>query len=674
MRKEYNLRSGIKRVREYNPKNNQPSKKQKQSHEIVNQKEYMWDSFNVFEPQNSKTSFGQDFSKDESHNSHSSNNNMEIDGDMDDKRDWVSATRVKNYLMNDPVIDWFGLYYLDLGFGNLQANNANKSKPFLMEKNIKKQETQTEMSKLNILFEMGNKFEKEITQYLKNKYPNDVEIMSLGNKDDDCNNAMKQMQMGTPIILQMPLYNIMNKTYGVSDIVIRSDWINKLFDVPVISEEEETAKAKNLNGNYHYRVIDIKWTTMYLCANGKTIRNSHLFPAYKGQLAIYNAALGLMQGYTPNEAYILAKSWNINGGKFEGHNCFTQLGCIDYSGFDNKYIKQTMDAVKWIRNVRHNGSQWLLTNPKIPELYPNMCNKYDAPYHNIKKDLSEQINELTQIWMIGVKNRKIAHKNNIYSWDNENCSSENIGIKGKKIGPIVDKIISINRDDGNMILPQKIINNTANWKQKHQSDFYIDFEYANCSLYNKEINLKNSKNDSQLVFLKGIGYEKNGQWKYKSFVANELNRNGENEIVNKFVSFVKSKTDTPRFFHWSHAEKSVFEMLNRKYNNQWNKWKKTITWIDMYKVFVDEPIVIKGAKKFALKEIATAMYNNGMIDSKWPNNIGNGFDAMNNAIKYYRNINSGIDDDTMDSIIDYNEIDCKVIWEIVSYLRNHHVE
>src|SRR5439155_14931574 len=123
--------------------------------------------------------------------------------------------------------------------------------------------------------------------------------------------------------------------------------------------------------------------------------------------------------------------------------------------FDNKYIKETFDAIKWIRNVRYNGSQWKCNPPSIPELYPNMCNRFDTPYHNIKKDLAENNKELTQIWMVGVKHRKIAHANGIYKWDDPNCNSETLGINGNKIGPIINKIIKINRDSDILIKPDK---------------------------------------------------------------------------------------------------------------------------------------------------------------------------------------------------------------------------
>jgi hypothetical protein len=75
------------------------------------------------------------------------------------------------------------------------------------------------------------------------------------------------------------------------------------------------------------------------------------------------------------------------------------------------------------------------------------------------------------------------------------------------------------------------------------------------------------------------------------------------------------------------------------------------------------------------------MYNHGFIKSQWADELGDGLSAMMHAIEYYRVVN---DFDTLPeqrkleynalfkSIIDYNEIDCKTVWEIVSYLRKHH--
>ena len=64
---------------------------------------------------------------------------------------------------------------------------------------------------------------------------------------------------------------------------------------------------KKLKKNFHYRVFDIKYSTLNLAANGKFILNNPKFNAYKSQLYIYNEALGHMQGYTPTETYIIGR-------------------------------------------------------------------------------------------------------------------------------------------------------------------------------------------------------------------------------------------------------------------------------------------------------------------------------------------------------------------------------
>ena len=610
-----------------------------------------------------------------------------------DKKDWVSATSVKNYLLKEPLIDWLDLYYHNLGYNDEPNNNV-----WLAEKDKKKKEMEKDRQQLNIFFEMGNRFESEVMKYLKDKYPESVKkVVTKFVKIEDSELTLTYMKAGIPIIEQAALYNNNNKTYGIADILIRSDWINKLFDRPVISPDEEHIKGHNLNGKYHYRVIDIKWSGMHLCADGKSMRNENRFPAYKGQLTIYNAALGVMQGFIPDEAYVLAKSWKHDNEN--GYNCFNRLGSVDFNNFDNHYIKETSEAIKWIRDVRYNGDQWNCTTPSIPELYPNMCNRYDTPYHSVKKDLSDKLKELTQLWNVGVKNRRIAHSNGVFSWDDPACSAETMGIYGQKIGPIVDQIIHINRDSEELISPTIIHNNTFDWQQRHALDFYIDFEGVTGCLYYQNINLQHCETDSQLLFLIGVGYEENNSWKYKLFLANNISRNEEKRITTEMIEFIETKRNEyikknniknknlckPKLFHWSHAEKTILNTLDKRYNNEFYNWINNVTWIDMCKIFMDEPIVLKGAKKFNLKEIAHTMYKHGMITTKWQaDGPDSGLAAMFDAIQYYK-YSSRVDTNTnpqeiqqnqkiMDSIVNYNEVDCKAVYEIVKYLRNNNIE
>lgn len=615
--------------------------------------------------------------------------------------EYVSGTTIKNYLLNDPLIDWLDLYF-------------NKKRKRIKNNNTINYNTCNNACNntysTNLLFEKGNKFENEIINELKNKFDINNEHNNRHNNEHVTNKKRKyneisdsvekyiiindngvrgvnkknynktivSMKKGIPLIFQAVLFNDYNKTCGVADILIRSDYINKLVNKQVLTENEMYYKAPNLNGNYHYRVIDIKWTTMTLCSNGINIRNEERFPAYKGQLAIYNCAIGKIQGYIANQTYIMSKSWKIGSkiNQARGYNCFDLLGVIDYDTFDLKYIDKTKNAVKWIHELRNDGIAWNIYNPEREEMYPNASNKFDTKWISVKKNICKQIAELTQIWYVSEKNRKISHSKNIMRWDDERCNSKTMEINSKSRSYVIDCILNINRNnDGKLIQPDIIHNNDSNWNQETRSDLFVDFETITSVLYNDNINIYNSKNNGDIIFMIGVSYKKNNEWKHKSFVMKEITEEEEFKICDEFTKFV-STFNKPKLFHWSNAEIKFFNNTNEKFNNCWNinKW----TWIDMYNVFISEPIVLKNVFTFKLKDIATEMYKNGMIKNIWnttnttnaTNNISNGFDAMCNAIKYYKNKTKN--KSVMNNLIEYNKIDCLTIANIVEYLRNNH--
>ena len=70
------------------------------------------------------------------------------------------------------------------------------------------------------------------------------------------------------------------------------------------------------------------------------------------------------------------------------------------------------------------------------------------------------------------------------------------------------------------------------------------------------------------------------------------------------------------------------------------------------------------------------MYANKFIDTIWDseNPCSNGLTAMVLAWKTYQK--SSLEDihesPVIEDIIKYNEMDCKVLWEIIKYLRENH--
>ena len=277
---------------------------------------------------------------------------------------WVSGTKTKFYLLNDTCIDWLKLYYNKKGIGVDSINN-----------NLVK-----EANHIELLFEGGNRFEQKIYGELESMFRNEFKLVFdndkmnifLENKNiegifrEGNNNVKKYMDMGIPIIAQAPLINDTNKTYGIADLIVRTDYLEVLFNIFEPDDEIYHKAPKLKYKKYHYRIIDIKWTTLLLCTDGKTIRNQGLFPAYKGQLALYSAALEQLQGYIPNYAYIMGKSWkicktNIDSHElnlYTGYSAFDRPGIVSYKERDKNYVDMTKEAIQWVQRVSTEGQEW----------------------------------------------------------------------------------------------------------------------------------------------------------------------------------------------------------------------------------------------------------------------------------------------------------------------------
>ena len=253
---------------------------------------------------------------------------------------WVSATKTKYYLLNDTCLDWLILYYDKYGITpeKSESGDVHKKNP----------------SNLDILFDGGNIFEKKIYENLQEKYKDNFRLIfddncfEIFNKNHSVDGIIREkylmtidlMKKAVPIIAQAVMINDNNKTYGIADLLIRSDYFSKIFKKFHIDDEINTRATKlgyDKKQNYHYRVVDCKWSTFTLCVDGITIRNEGRIPAYKGQLAVYTAALEKMQGYIPNYAYIMAKTWKLTRPEslessksviYKDYSAFNRLGVI----------------------------------------------------------------------------------------------------------------------------------------------------------------------------------------------------------------------------------------------------------------------------------------------------------------------------------------------------------
>ena len=589
----------------------------------------------------------------------------------------ISASSVRNYMLNDPLLDWlkeFKVYDLRDNPSNISNSRAAiKSNPDTFSKCI---------------MDAGIEFEDELIKIVKKTHTiikvGDHMLSRLKEKFEETIECMKK---GDPLIYQAVLHNYDDKTFGMPDLLVRSDYINKLVGYAVINECEEKVGSPTLKTPWHYKVIDIKHSNIPLRADGIHILNSESIPAYKGQLYIYTRDLNKVQGIQINKAYIWGKkyNWESKGTKYEITNFLNKLGVIDYDSIDSEYINQTTNAIDWIKTLKSEGSNWsLLPLPCRKELFPNMKNEKDGEFRKIKNELNNVINEITAVMYCGVKNRNQAHLNQVFTWTDPKCTAKILGFnpKGKQAN-IVDSVLDINRQDDDIIRPEKINWDRENWKTQNPEfvEFYLDFETLNSNFGSIIKDGIISYDNNQFIFMVGIGYEYNGKWIYKTFLMNEKNEDSELEMFRGFYEYINTilaqfKKSKAKFYHWSFAEPCAYNNFKKRHSNS-NFNDSNYKFYDLYQVFLSEPVVVKGALNFSLKTIAKALNKYDMIDSCWDSSspCSNGLTAMILANKLYEGVKNDtidnlIDDPIMKEIIKYNEIDCKVMWEIHNLIRN----
>jgi predicted RecB family nuclease len=579
----------------------------------------------------------------------------------------------------DPILDWLDLY------GN-EENKDTKDKKY-----------DANLDFVQLLFRKGHEFEYIVVNHLQYKFGagNFVTVGADSKDPAKEQETLQHMKDGVPFILQGVLRNPDNKTYGIPDMMVRNDILSK------IPENEECQSFFNIDasselGNYHYRIIDVKFTTLNYNADGTYLLGSD---AHKAQLAIYNQALGRMQGFLPPEAYLLGRNWKRtkNGVEIHGEGALDRLGVVDFFNIDRDFIQKANDAVEWIRRVRSEGSAWEVTpKPTVEELWPNCKNQSDYPWHNAKAKIADELNELTKVWQLGPKERERAHANGIFSWNDPDLTPEKIGITGPKRIKIMREVLKINNQDKFKVLPPKIFNNDRNWQKKPKLEFFVDFETVS-NIEDDFVNFPR-QGGQELIFMIGCGFERNRKFEIKVFTAKNLSIEEEARIITEWFDYMENvkneilrpSAKLPNIFHWSPAELTFMGvahdnlegdevgMLGNIYKERREmieNWK-TLPWFDFLKVMKDEPIVVKGAFGFGLKAIAKKLEEHRLTKTTWKDGPVDGLGAMVGAWYCDRiSREQGIDMDRtelMQGIREYNIIDCKAMWDLINYLRKHH--
>ena len=620
----------------------------------------------------------------------------------DDIDNLISATRLVNYIRNDPIIDYLdiieknNLYVND----NLEITEITEN-PENPEKNNKKRK-----SSFDYIVSEGYKFEERIVNKIKNfMKDNNLEdrIITI-QKNSDINIHFQKTkkiieEYKYEVILGGLLINTKNMTYGYPDIIVLGKWITKFIHSP---------PTVNIKDDVYY-IIDIKSSTINLKKGGKYVSSSMLFEGYKTQICVYKEALDQIQKCNSTFGFILGKKYKYVQNKNDVHinNSFYTLGLIDYkyeyeTGNDIK--EKIKKSISWSKELRKNWKKYKLY-PITKKIRPNIKNSFDKNYKRIKKLIARKNKDITLLWSCGIKQRNIANKQKITKYNDVNLTSDKLGfMNNSSKSKIINKMLDITNSDKLIKIP--IINNYNNWQKSVLNEFYVDFETFTPSFDEYDIELLDYENTEptieQVIYMIGVGHfnetynfkcfildyygsksiYKNIKKKYNCTNDNIIVISDEKTLIIKFIEYIYSFNNLKeplyrflkktRLIHWSWAEPSLFLKKLVKYNI--NNINNNLPWFDLMDVFKqpDYPIVIKNCFSFSLKDIAKTMNSHKLIKLEW-SELDDGLLSAFIARDIYKNNskNTKLNSQNMEDIVEYNFIDCKALYLILDYMRNN---
>ncbi len=587
--------------------------------------------------------------------------------------DWVSASRTRSYAIGDPVLDWLNLYGADQGFTPDDQQEGFDSR--------------TDFTAF--IFEQGHRFETGVVRLLSER--SELATLSRGHSDvrdlSVAESTFKAMKEGVPVIYQGVLWDAEHQTLGCPDLLIRSDVLGELFP-DSLTPEQAAVGAPDLGGRAHYCVVDIKFSTLRLKTDGE-LGSVGSAKAYKLQQYTYTTALGRLQGYEPPYSFVLGRGWEqtVSRETTRGFSCFDRLGPIPQNGMLSRtesIAEVQRRALAWLRRVRTKGHEWnVLPSPSVPDLYPNMTNQQDGPWHFAKKSIAGQLGELTTLWQVGQRGREKAHNLGVRSWHESDCTPEAVGVTGKARGPTLQAILDVNREEnGPPVKPARIRSAEEHWREPGRLEFFVDFETVNDLA--DDMSQLPLRGGQPMIFMIGCGHLEKGAWEFASFVVSDLTEPEEARIINGWLAHmaaVKTRLDPsgpePLLFHWSPAELTNFDTAYNSAKKRHNAGWPSPAWFDFLRqVMWAEPVVVRGAAAFGLKAIAKAMYRHDLIETSWGDGPTDGLGAMV-AAWWCRNEAERLrcpmhELELMKEVASYNEVDCRVMAEAIRYLRLNH--
>ena len=574
--------------------------------------------------------------------------------------DWVAATAVSNHILGNPLIDWLDRH-------GEQAGHLKSDVPAID----------------SFTASRGADFESEVVGSLESL--SGETLVQIGGANPQRRAASDLMlaektwdalASGVGLVSQGVLRDPGRRFHGVADLLVRSDVFRRLFPA-AISEAAAAVPAHMLGlGGAHYVVVDIKFKRLEFSSKGALSNAaSGRWPAYKAQVGIYAAALARLQGYLPAESYLLGRGWKQ--GEESSDDCLDRLAAVSSSG---EHERSAEEAARWLRRMRSEGAAWDPLSGSMEELLPNLASDNGVWVEAVDK-IVEATSDVTKVWMVGAKHRARSLAAGITGWEDERLDASLLGLSGKT-ATTVDSILEANRSPTPVVLPDRVEVARSEWAGEEPVEFYVDFETVND--IGDDFSSFPLRGGQSMIFMVGCGHIEERAWKFDCFTADRLDGSEEGRIITEWLEHMAATADrlaaglAAKSFHWHRAEPLEMSRARKRAESRGDEralaWEEP-NWFDLcLRVVQAEPVTVTGCFSFGLKDFAKAMHKAGLIESDWDGGMAGGLDAMVGAILAQREVDAGnagslSDTSVMREIAEYNEVDCRTVAEILSYLR-----
>lgn len=384
-------------------------------------------------------------------------------------------------------------------------------------------------------------------------------------------------------------------------------------DAIKIASDAFVMKSRKLNRHFYnsqsfdgdkYSLFTIEYSTI------KTLKNGDVSQEKK----YYNFKNWM---YKNECKYEIDNSFVI-GRKYKNYNSFNLLARMPYT----------------FESLLEDGNLHLSTikNKKIGvDVFPNMKNTSDYPYHNAKKIISDEYFELTSVKGISKKDRD----------------------RLVSIGVTSRCQIEIDRSEKNFVNF-----NNLELPELTENIIFIDFEILT-SVYDDFTKFPET-NNKNLLFNIGCVTQK---WE-KSWIASSFTE--EKDMFNNFITYINNiPGESITFVHWTKIEHRIFHEKMKEY--PFVKLNKEVVWFDLHEYFIESDIYIKGCLNYKLKNVSRSLYEKGYIQSTWGNGLF--FDGIGAMTAYIKFLGDG-DKTILDEIVKYNLVDCRVMLEIFDFVKS----